>query len=157
LENDGSVTVFHLTRGWVSDTVNGVNNYGFSTCQGNNYNFTRIESDIDIMSFMPTGRQLHHNPSLFFKRNNIQYVVGRNITLIVSQIRTNNFISIFQTDGNYRLTSFWGNISSIGGGTNTYNSGFFIDEVNDPDTLHIYYTEGFTQLYHTTWDLRNLD
>ena len=106
---------------------------------------------------MPSGRTFHGGPSLFFKRNNIQYVVGRNASRDPNQVSTNNFISIYQADGNYQFTLFLGNISSVNGGDDNYNAGYFIDETNDPDTLHIYYIKNDTDLYHTTWDLRNLD
>jgi hypothetical protein len=157
LENDGSVTVFHITKGWFSDTLEGIPNVGISKSLGNNYTFTRISSDIDITSFMPSGRQFHTGPSLFFKRNNIQYLVGRNATIVISEINIKNFIAIYQADGNYRPTALIGNISTVDGGNDNYNAGYFIDELNDPDTLHIYYIKNNTQMFHTTWDLSNLD
>jgi hypothetical protein len=157
LEDDGSVTVFHVTKSWMADTLAGIPNVGFSTCPGNSYVFTRQQSDIDTSSFMPAGRQYHGGPSLFFVRNGIQYLVARNATIVSSEINIKNYIAIYQADGNYQITSFLGNISSFIGGSDNFNAGYFIDETNDPDTLHIYYIKGGTQMFHTTWDLRNLD
>lgn len=157
LEDDGSVTAFHVTKGWADNTIEGVPNVGISTCVGNNYTFTRNASDIDITSYMPAGRQFHVGPSIFFMRNNLQYAIGRNASLIINDVNTNNYIALYQADGNYHITDFLGNISSFIGGNDNYNAGYFIDETNDPDTLHIYYIKSGTQMFHTTWDLRNLD
>jgi hypothetical protein len=151
LESDGSITVIHVTRAswpyYLSKSI----------CVGNNYTFTRIDENIDITSFMPFERMVHHSPSLFFKRNGMQYMAARNVTFIVADIGINNFISIFQCDGNYHPTALFRNISTIDSGSDTSNAGYFIDESNDPDTLHIYYIKNKTQMFHTTWDLRNLD
>jgi hypothetical protein len=157
LEDDGSVTVFHVTKAWTTDDLAGIPNVGISTCVGSNYTFTRVESDIDTSSFMDTGRMFHGGPSLFFERNGIQYLVGRNASIISSEINIKNYIAIYQADGNYQITSFLGNISSFIGGNDNYNAGYFIDQINDPDTLHIYYIKSGTQMFHTTWDLTNLD
>jgi hypothetical protein len=157
LEEDGTVTVFHVTKGWDNNTLDGLFHYGLSTCSGTDYLFTRLQSDIDITSFMPQGRTFYAAPSLFFSRNNIQYAVARNSTIIQQDININNFIGIYRTNQNYIPTSLLKNISSINGGSNSYNAGYFIDEINDPDTLHIYYVKNNTQMFHTTWDLRNLD
>ena len=157
LEDDGSVTVFHVTKGWDNNTIEGLFHYGLSRGDGESYVFTRLVSDIDIISFMPTGRIFYAGQSLYFKRNGIQYVVARNATNSRQTPHLNNFVAIYTTNQDYIPNSFIRNISSINGGNENYNAGYFIDETKDPDTLHIYYIKNNTQMFHTTWDLRNLD
>lgn len=153
MEADSTFTVTHGTQGWSGNTLAGIPKYGKSTNPGNSYVFTRIESAIDLTSYMPFQRLFHWGPALFFKRNGIQYAIGRNVGWENSRLRTDNFIAVYQCDGQYHPTSLLGNISSTNSGNNTTTSGFYIEG----DTLYIYYVVNFITVYVTTWDLKNLD
>ena len=153
MEADSSFTVMHNEKGWTGSTISTIPKWGKSTNPGNSYVFTRIDRNIDISSFMPFERLYHFGPSLFFKRNGIQYAVARKASWKNGTLRTDNFVSIYRCDGSYHPTSLWGDISGINGGTNTTTSGFYIEG----DVLYIYYVSNFTNLYVTTWDLKNLD
>jgi len=153
VESDGSITVLHATKGWSADTEAGIPNLGKSTCPGNSYAFTRIDQDMDITSFMPYSRFFHSSPSLFFTRNGIQYAVARNINFFSNDQTSSSKISIFQCDGNYHPTTFLGNISGPDSGNNNSNADYYIEG----NTLYIYYIKNLTDLYVTTWDLKNLD
>jgi len=153
VESDGSITIIHITKNWSADTEAGIPNVGKSTCLGNSYLFNRIDSDMDITSFMPYFRQFHHSPSLFFTRNAIQYVVGRNANFIINDVTSSSKISLLQCDGNYHPISFLGNISGVDSGNNNSNAGYYIEG----DTLYVYYIMNLTELYVTNWDLKNLD
>jgi len=153
VEADGSVLIIHSTKNWSADTEVGIPNIGKSTCPGNSYVFTRIDSDMDITSFMPYFRQFHHGPSLFFIRNSIQYAVCRNASFIINDVTTSSKISLFQCDGSYHPSIILGNISGVDSGNDNSNAGYYIEG----DTLYVYYIKNLTDLYVGTWDLKNLD
>ena len=50
-------------------------------------------------------------------------------------------------------TEFLGLVTKYNGGMNATHRTYYVDG----DTLHIYYVEGKTKLYHITYDLTHLD
>jgi hypothetical protein len=155
LQDDGSWIGVHSTRNWQANTISGIPKIGISTAPSSGTPWTRQTSEIEITSFMPYYHQFHHSRYLFFTRNTIQYCAGSFAQLDFDFDKSR--ICICQCDGNYNPTTFLGNISDVDSGNGATNCSFYIDEVNAPDTLNIYYTIGRTTLYHTTWDLKNLD
>ena len=152
---DASLIAIHVTRNNLSATASGIPKTGISTNNGIDYIWTRQVSEFDIVSFMPHFRQLHHTPYLYFMRNGIQYVVGGNTKFDFDFSQTR--LAIARCDGNYKPVELIGNISQEGSGNGATNMSAYIDEANAPDTLNIYYTKPRTELFHTTWDLKNLD
>lgn len=151
---DGSFVGVHNTKGAFGTTQSTIPRIGISTAPSTGRAWTRVTSYLDNTSFMVAGRQFHMSPQLYFTRNAIQYCVARNVPYDFSNGTAD--ISIVQCDGNYAPTTFISNITSPQGGYANSTASYYIDPL-DPDTLHIYYVVATTDMYHTTWNLKNLD
>ena len=145
-----SLVGIHTTKGSTT-TPSPPNRQGKSTdTDGRAY--TRISSDLDMTSYMPYKRYQHHMGGKFFDRGGTQYLVTRQLTY--DNDFENQRLSIFGCDGDYVVTSFIGNISIPDGGNGIRTANYYLDG----DTLHIYYnTATKTEIFHTTWNLTNLD
>jgi hypothetical protein len=162
-QSDGSFIAIHHTQGYYGSGIDQINRFGKSTNPGNSYIWTRETSRIDNTSFMPSGRCFHMSPPYFFNRNGEQYSAGLNIEFDYS-VEGRKICIVKCGNSDYLPTEHITDISSIDGGENCKITGFYINPQN-PDVLNIYYTQNDgdvysnpgTQMYYTTWDLRNLD
>jgi len=117
--------------------------------------WTRVTSDLDVSSFMPTYRQFHHAPFTYFTRNGFQYCVGRIAT--VGFDTTKSKIGIAQCDNNdYLPTKYLGSISGTDSGNANTNAFYYIDDTT-PDILHIFYIVADITVKRTTFNLTKLD
>ncbi|MFC6858222.1 hypothetical protein [Zunongwangia atlantica] len=162
-QNDGSIIGVHHTKGYSGSNFDGINRFGISTNNGSNYNWTRLTSRFDNTSFMTDERLIHVSPPFYFERNGNQYLVGLNIGFDY-QVDGRKVAICLCDNGDFIPTELLYNISSYDGGDNCKICGFYIKAEN-PDMLHLYFTKNSgnnyfnpgDQLYHTEWDLTQLD
>ncbi len=152
LKGDGSLVSIHHTKGYVGSTVDTINRFGKSTST-NGRTWVRETSYIDNTSFMPAGRLFHMSPAYFFERNAQQYALGLSMSYNYSQSSRN--IAICKSAG-YYPNELVAEIASANGGNAAKIAGYYINP-SLPNVLNIYYTKNSTGIYHTTWDLTNLD
>ncbi len=151
---DDSLIGFHATKGIAGITESTIARYGVSSSVDGRATWTRENSYVDATSYMPYLRSAY-NYGIYFEYGGNKYCLGMNRPYDTVGTETHNRIGLYSVDANYEIDAHIGNISIPDGGNQFHiDFGAYIES----GVIHIYYIHNNgTELYHTTWQLSNLD